>query len=150
MGFADALIGLTGIILATKNLNIEWSSHKFIIYVIFIIAGSIIDFSIFWTAISISFWKVRASGIFLILNNFNSLTQKYPANAFGRWYKVLVTGFIPFAFINYYPVIYILEKKNTGEYRFMSFISPVVAFIMLSVGFFVWIKGIKNYSSTGS
>jgi ABC-2 type transport system permease protein len=150
MGFADILIGIFGVVLATNNLNLSWNFKKMIIFIIFIISGSIIEYSIFWIASTISFWKVRAGGIFPILYNLNGISQKYPASAFGKWYKVLITGFIPIAFINYYPVIYIIGKSNSGEHAFMSYISPIVAAIMLCVGYFMWVMGIKNYSSSGS
>ena len=57
----------------------------------------------------------------------------------------------PVAFLNYYPTRWLLGKiapSDPGYY--LSFLSPLVALLLLSAARLVWKKGLRQYTSTGS
>ena len=48
-----------------------------------------------------------------LIMEFNVLVQHYPIDIFGRWFRLIVTGVIPVAFMNYYPALILLGKSDT-------------------------------------
>ena len=55
------------------------------------------------------------------------------------------------AFLNYYPARWLLGKIQPGDPGYaLSFLSPLVALILLAVAGWVWKKGITRYTGTGS
>jgi ABC-2 type transport system permease protein len=81
---------------------------------------------------------------------FMGLGQRYPMDVFGKWYRIFVTGFLPLAFMNYYPLTQLLGKPNALGVAGLGFLSPVVACILLILGSLVWRKGLAGYTSSGS
>ena len=81
---------------------------------------------------------------------FQMLNQNYPIDVFGQGFRIFVTGFLPIAFMNYYPLTQLLGKPNAMGIAGMGFFSPVVAGILLALGSLVWRKGLAGYTSSGS
>jgi ABC-2 type transport system permease protein len=81
---------------------------------------------------------------------FQLMIQQYPIDVFGQWFRVFVTGFLPVAFINYYPLTLLLDKSNALHIPLLGWISPLVAILMFSLGTFAWRRGLLGYSSSGS
>jgi ABC-2 type transport system permease protein len=80
-----------------------------------------------------------------------NMTRQYPLEMFGRGFRMLVTGLVPFAFLNYYPARWLLGKTVPGDGSYwLSFLSPLVTAVVLGIASVVWQRGIKRYNSTGS
>jgi ABC-2 type transport system permease protein len=66
------------------------------------------------------------------------------------WFRIFVTGFLPMAFMNYYPLTILLDKPNALGILGMGFLSPFVAAILLALGAFIWRRGLAGYTSSGN
>ncbi|MGD1820085.1 MAG: ABC-2 family transporter protein [Pleomorphochaeta sp.] len=59
--------------------------------------------------------------------------------------------FIPFAFINYYPTIILLNKNLKGtEFSFLGYLKPGIVLLLFSISIVCWNHCISNYQSTGN
>ena len=75
------------------------------------------------------------------------LIQKYPVTIFGRAFRVLVTGIVPVAYLNFYPAVYLLGKPDAPAWLCM--LSPVVALVLACLSAIVWKGGLRHYHSCG-
>jgi ABC-2 type transport system permease protein len=150
MGVADIIFASTAFSLAYSNLELRWSLLQWAFFALALLAGLVIEISISWIIGSISFWTGRSRALFSISIRFSVLSQQYPIDIFGYWYRVFVTGFLPIAFMNYYPLTILLGKQNALEIPLLGLLSPVVAIVMLLIGWSVWKKGLAGYTSSGN
>jgi len=85
-----------------------------------------------------------------MIMEFNFLVQNYPIDIFGLWFRVIVTGLIPVAFMNYYPALMLLGKLDPhAPSAWLGYISPVVALILAAIASGVWHLALRRYSSAG-
>ena len=113
-------------------------------------SGLVIETCISWVFGSLAFWFGRSRAIYGVAMRFQLMLQQYPLDIFGQWFRVFVTGFLPVAFINYYPLTVLLDKPNAMNIPFLGWISPIVAALMFLLGSIVWQRGLRGYSSSGS
>ncbi len=71
---------------------------------------------------------------------------QYPISIFKKGFVMFFTFIIPYAFVNYYLLLYFLGISN----NYLHMISPLLTFIYLGISLLIFNKGIKKYSSSGS
>jgi viologen exporter family transport system permease protein len=148
---ADMLIGLTGIGLAYVHLNLHWDGWRWSFFLLAIIAGAIIELAMNLLIACSAFWTGRSRGSFIIAYQFYGLVHQYPLDIFGKAFRVFVTGFLPVAFMNYYPALFLLGKQGQlGSLWWLSYLSPLVALVMVGIVWLVWTLALRRYSSSGS
>lgn len=151
-GIADALFGVASLGLAISHLNLHFGLAKGAYMLAALVSAALIELGITLAIASLAFWTGRSAALLYTANQLNwNMTQQYPLEMFGRWFRVFVTVFIPVAFLNYYPARWLLGKTTPGDPLYwLSFLSPLVALVLLGIGELVWKKGLQQYSSTGS
>jgi len=151
MGIGDVIVGIVGLTLAYINLDLSWGIEKWILLILFIFSGTLIETSISWIIASCAFWTGRSLAAFSLFLRLNVLIQQYPIEIFGKWFRVAVTSVIPIAFINYYPSLLLLDKKQSlGKLSFLTMSSPLVSLVLFGLAILVWRKAIKSYTSSGN
>jgi ABC-2 type transport system permease protein len=148
---ADMLIGLTGISLAYTQLGLDWSGWKWSFFVIAVISGALIELGMNLLIACSAFWTGRSRGTFTIVHQFYGLVHQYPVDIFGNAFRIIVTGLIPVAFMNYYPALFLLNKMHqAGSAWWLSYISPLVALLLVGVVSVIWRLALRHYTSSGS
>ena len=71
---------------------------------------------------------------------------QYPIGVFKKGFIYFFTFIIPYAYVNYYPLLYVIGKTNNYFYA----LSPLLVILYLIPCFVIFNKGIKRYSSVGS
>ena len=150
MGVADVIFAGTAFALAYSNLGLRWALPQWGFFAVAVLAGLVIETSIAWMIGAIAFWTGRSRAVFHVSLRFSMLSQQYPIDIFGQWYRLFVTGFLPIAFMNYYPLTILLAKQNALAVPHLGFFSPLVAIVLLLLGLFVWQRGLAGYTSSGS
>lgn len=114
---------------------------------IMLISGWTISFSLALVTATIAFWTQRIKDFqtFTLYAPFNA--ANYPMNIYPGWLKIIFFTVIPVAFINYVPMLYLLEKGGSLYYLLLPVIVASL-FLYLSLAF--WNFGIRFYHSTGS
>jgi ABC-2 type transport system permease protein len=151
-GIADVIFGLATLGMAMSNLQLRFDAGQWLFLAVMLVSGALIEAGMTLALSSVAFWTGKSAALVFTVNQLNwNMTQQYPLEMFGRGFQVLVTCFIPVAFINYYPARWLLGKTTPGDpWYFLSFLSPLVAAILLAIAALVWQKGLRQYNSTGS
>lgn len=142
----ELIMGIALICISLPSLVIEWSFMKIIMILIVIPFATLIYTGIKIATAAIAFWTKRSGNIiymFYMVNDFS----KYPVNIYNNLVKTIITYIIPFAFTAFYPAYYILTGENP---LFNIGVTVLIAIVIMSIGIFIWSRGLKAYESAGS
>ena len=155
-GFALRRLGrpvqaLVVMVFAFSRLDVDWTVARGIMLGVSIVAGSVIFGAIFVLGAAFQFVSVDSAEL---ANSFTyggqTLTQ-YPLAVFGKEIVRAVTFVVPLAFVNYYPVLFLLGKPAPlGLPSWIGLLSPLVAVVMVALASLAWRGGLRRYRSTGS
>jgi ABC-2 type transport system permease protein len=150
LGIADATFGIVGLSLAFANMDLQWGITKWLFFTAAILAGALIETTLSLMIACISFWTGRSRRANNLMMQLNVMVQYYPMDIFGYVFRVIVTGFIPVAFMNYYPALMLLDKLgHAGSPWWLGYMSPVVALLLVIIASGVWRLALRQYSSSG-
>jgi ABC-2 type transport system permease protein len=150
IGFADMFVAITGLTIAYVNLDLRWNAAEWLFLLIVVLSGTVIETTLNLMMACISFWTGRSSMAVEVIMEFNAVVQRYPIDIFGTWFRVIVTGLIPVAFMNYYPSLMLLGKLDSHTPAgWLAYGSPLVAVILIIVASSVWRLALQRYSSSG-
>lgn len=142
-----------GLILAValSRTELDWTVAKGLILGLSLITGTIIFGAIFVLGAAFQFIAIDSAEL---SNSFTyggqQLTQ-YPLVIFGQDVVRAVTFIVPLAFVNYYPVLYVLGKPAPlGLPSWIGLLAPLVAIAMIALASLAWRGGLRRYRSTGS
>lgn len=107
--------------------------------------------SIFLFASCFSFWTVKTDNlrnmIFFNARRFSG----YPISFYPGIIQKLLMFVIPFAFVNYFPAQFYLNKAEINSFwNGFLYLSPAVGAIMFVLVYMFWRQGVRHYSSTGT
>jgi ABC-2 type transport system permease protein len=144
------LIGVTGISLAYAQLSLHWDIWKWSFFILAVISGAIIVWTLDLLIACSAFWTGRSRGTFIMVAPFYGLVHQYPVDIFGNAFRIIVTSLIPVAFMNYYPSLFLLDKLDrAGSAWWLSYMSPAVALTLLILSSAIWHLALRRYSSAG-
>ena len=132
--------------IAVFHLKIKWSLLKVITLLLMLFSSCIIFFGIFLVAASYCFFTVQGLEVRNVFTDGGKHMAQYPIGVFSKGFVWFFTFIIPYAFVNYYPLLYFLEKTSSVFYAF----SPLLVILYLIPSFFTFYLGMKRYSSVGS
>ncbi len=133
-------------VIALINLNIKWSIIKVITLILMMSSAIAIFFGIFLLAAAYCFITVQGLEVRNVFTDGGKYMAQYPIGIFNKSWVLFFTFIIPYAFVNYYPLLYFIGKSNNTYYG----IFPLLVFLYLIPCFIIFNKGIKRYTSVGS
>lgn len=118
-----------------------------IVTIIFMILGTIIIYaSLFIMNGGICFFTTQSLEIMNIFTDGARDLTQYPLSIFHKYVRNFFTYIMPLAFVNYFPLLYVIDKVQNKIYM----ISPIVSILFIIPCYIVWKVGVKKYKSTGS
>lgn len=148
------LLAVFFLILSIVNLNIEWSFVKVLYFILVIISGSLIHGALYILMGSLSFWVIDNSEMINMIASYDGIRTliDFPLSTFNKVIQVIFTFILPYSFVNYYPSVYILAKDPSNQlfWKYLQYMTPVVAVLLFVISIFVWNRGIKRYCGSGS
>ena len=152
--FAAVGHGTLGILLfvfTANSVGITWSVSKVLYCILAIISGVLIQASIFIMFSCASFWTVKTTNLMDFIFYNTRKVAGYPISIFPGFIQKILIYVVPFAFVNYFPAQYFLNKADMGLFpHIYMYLAPIIAVILLIISSFIWRVSLKNYSSTGS
>ena len=133
-------------IVALIKLDINWSILKVITLLLMLMSSIAIFFGIFLLAASYCFMTVQGLEVRNVFTDGGKNTAQYPIGIFNKYFVKIFTYIIPYALVNYYPLMYFVGKVDKVYYGFL----PIIVLLYLIPCFLIFNKGSKNYLSTGS
>jgi len=145
------LQGALVLVISLGQVEIDWTVAKGIVLVVSVISGAIIFGAIFVLGAAFQFISIDSAEVTNSFTYGGLMLTQYPLNIFGRDILRAVTFVVPLAFVNYYPVLYVLGKPAPlGLPSWIGLLAPVVAVAMIAVASVAWRGGLRRYRSTGS
>lgn len=134
------------LIIVICHLNISWNLLKIITLLLMLFSSCIIFFGIFLMAASYCFFTVQGLEVRNVFTDGGKHMAQYPIGVFSKGFVYFFTFIIPYAFVNYYPLLFFLGRKSSILYAF----SPLLVFLYLIPSIVTFYLGMKRYSSVGS
>ena len=140
------LQSLIVMVIALVKLDISWGIDKVIVLVLMMIASILIFFGLFVLTSSYCFITIQGLEVRNLLTDGGKYLAQYPISIYRKGIVFIFTFIIPYAFINYYPLLYFLGRTKNTLYLF----SPLLVFIFLIPCLWSFKIGLKHYNSVGS
>lgn len=97
-----------------------------------------------------AFWIGESEGLYRLL--YKNLTEfiQYPLSVYHRGIRELLTFVLPYAFINYYPVQYFIDRQEGICPGILRYLTPLVGCGVFLLSRLFWRLGLRAYSGAGS
>ena len=134
------------LVIAIINVDVIWNFEKIITLIFMIISSVFIFLSILIATAAYCFFTIKGLEVRNVLTYGCREMAQYPIGIFRKGFIVFFTYIIPFGLINYYPLLFILDK----EINKLFIIYPLITILYLIPSVIIFYKGMKRYSSVGS
>jgi ABC-2 type transport system permease protein len=133
------------------QFNISWTIDKLVFFPVILFSGTLIHIAIMIIAGALNFWFIKAEqAVNMTIYGVKRFID-YPIFIFNRAIQFIITFIIPYAFVNFYPSQYLLDKREPVIFTpIFIYASPIVSIILFVFSLVIWNAGIKKYQSTGS
>lgn len=135
-------------IYAVLSSGIYFTINKKITLILMVTAGTMLFVSLFIIYASICFFTIEGLEFMNIFTDGGREIAQYPLNIYSQFIVKFFTFVVPLAFVNYYPLLYIIGRVDENNYFYM--LSPLVAFIFIIPAYILWKIGICHYKSIGA
>jgi ABC-2 type transport system permease protein len=150
IGLADLVFGISAVATAYAYLGLAWTPLQWGFFALAIVFGAVIETSFILLISAASFWIGRSRALLMLVLQVNWMTPQYPLDIFGYGVRVFITAFVPFAFMNYYPLTVLLGKPNALGLSWVPYLAPLVAAVLTALSLVAWRRGLVAYTSAGT
>ncbi len=144
-GIGNFLVGAFLVGISSSALRIAWTPLNILHLLVAVLGGGAIFVALNLITCVSAFWIVNSIPVTRAVFENNEFA-KYPLSIYPKGIGVLLTWLIPYGFASFYPASYILGRDASA----IVWIGPVVAAVMLFIGYRFWLFGLRHYSGTGS
>lgn len=125
--------------------KVHWTIPKLLTVILMLIGGTVVFSGIFLIYASICFFTVEGLEFMNILTDGAREYGKYPVCIYGRRVLLLCTFVVPYSLIQYYPLLYLLDRGKP-YYALL----PIAACLFFLPCLLLWKLGVRHYTSCGS
>lgn len=144
-GLGSVFFGIAICIASLNNLHLTLSVGMILFWLVAMICGSLIYFTINMLMATLAFWVTDSQSAMMLLQNVSEFS-KYPIAIYERWLQILLSFVIPFAFTSFYPATFLLEMSTQPIF----WLGPIIATAaMLVITNLFWKYGLSKYQSAG-
>ena len=134
------------LVIALVNLNINWNISKVIVLILMLMASTLIFLGLFILTASYCFITIQGLEVKNLFTDGGKHMAQYPISIYKKGIVFVFTFIIPYAFINYYPLLFFIGRTNNILYV----LSPLMVFIFLIPCLLSFKIGLKHYTGAGS
>ncbi len=126
--------------------NVTWTFPK-VLTVIFMLTGGVAVFGgLFLIYAGICFFTLDGLEFMNVFTDGAKEFGKYPVGIYGEKLLLFATFIVPYALIQYYPLLFLLGRRTSLLYMIL----PLLAVLFLIPGMLLWRFGVRHYQSSGS
>jgi len=129
-------------------LPVDWNIAKAVTLMLMIAGGVIVFSGIYMLGATLCFWTVQGLEVINVFTDGGREMAQYPLNIYAKWVTRFFTFIIPFGFVSYLPLMFILDRTDGPAWLYM--LMPLSSFLFLLLCMGVWSIGVRHYRSTGS
>lgn len=126
--------------------DVAWNLSKICTICFMLIGGTIVFSALFLIYAALCFFTLDGLEFMNVFTDGAREFGKYPIGIYGKKMLLFTTFVIPYALIQYYPLLYILNRRSSIFYMFL----PLAACWFLIPAFLFWKFGVRHYKSSGS
>ena len=141
-----ALMSLCIFIYAIANGDVSWNVSRVITLFFMVLGGTAIFSGLFLLYAGLCFFTIEGLEFINIFTDGMNEHGRYPLSIYGKRVLQFCTYIIPFALVQYYPLMHILGKGGGPHCMFL----PLLAMLFLIPCWLFWRLGMRKYTSTGS
>lgn len=144
-GVGDVLIGSAMVGWAVSRIDVEWSVWTVLIGLLLFVSAAVIHLSLVTIFNLVTFWIPGPHPVLAIaMHNIEDMAR-YPMTIYGLAVRAAFTVLVPFAFVTFFPVAWLLGKQ-TG---WAGLLTPLVALYCVWLARTVFRRGLLRYDSAG-
>lgn len=129
-----------------SHSSVDWNFAKIITVIFMLIGGCAVFSGLFLIYAALCFFTLEGLEFMNVLTDGAREYGKYPLSVYGKKMLLVTTFLIPYALVQYYPLLYILDKDSRP---FLIFV-PLLAVWFLVPSYGLWRFGVRHYQSSGS
>jgi ABC-2 type transport system permease protein len=135
---------------SAAHVRVDWVFLTFVPLVV--LGGALIDLGISLGVATCSFWFIRVDTLRWVVMSLEQDFTRYPISIYTRGVRIVLTFVLPFAFMNYFPATYFLQKTDAGMYLnpAVGLLTPAIGLAWLAASYAFWLTGLRHYQGTGS
>lgn len=126
--------------------RVDWTFGRVMTVIFMLIGGSALFTGLFLIYASLSFFTLEGLEFMNIFTDGAREYGKYPVNVYGKRMLQFCTFIVPYALVQYYPLLYLLGRVESAVYIFI----PLLAVLFLAPCYGLWRFGVRHYQSAGS
>ena len=126
--------------------DVSWTVGKVITVIFMLLGGAALFCGIFVIYAALCFFTLEGLEFMNVLTDGAREYGKYPFAVYGKRILQFTTFVVPYALVQYYPLLYLLDRKTEIIYVFL----PLLAFLFLIPCVCLWKVGVRHYKSSGS
>ncbi len=145
-GLTQIAAGVALLIYASIRLGIQWNMLKVVLLSVTLFSAALVLISIVVISSCTAFWVLNS---FPVLNLAWKLREfaPYPINIFDGAFRFTFTFLLPIGFVAFYPSQLFLRPQDVS---LLIYFSPLVGIVLFTLTYWVWMKGVNQYTGTGS
>lgn len=141
-----ALFAVVLLIYATQTCGVAWNFPRGLTLVLMVLCGAAVFSGIFLIYAALCFFTLEGLEFMNVLTDGMKEHGRYPLSIYGKRVLQFCTFIVPYALVQYYPLLYVLGKSD--DMRLMAL--PPLACLFLLPCHLLWRIGLRHYKSTGS
>ncbi len=126
--------------------GVDWTFGRVVTVIFMMIGGTAMFTGLFLIYAALSFFTLEGLEFMNIFTDGAREFGRYPMEVYGKRMLQFCTFIIPYALVQYYPLLYLLGRVSGPVYIFL----PLLAVLFLAPGWLLWRFGVRHYQSAGS
>lgn len=145
-------LAIVTLAIAIPVVGLHVSALLLLFILLVVIGGALIDLGISLMVATISFWFIRVDTLRWAVMSLEQDFTRYPISIYARGVRIVLSFVLPFAFMNYFPATFLLQKQETGLglNPAVGLLTPAIGFAWFIVSYAFWQFGLRHYQGTGS
>ena len=144
--FGRMLQAVVMFVYGITHSGVSWTPARVLTVILMLLGGTALFSGIFLIYAAFCFFTLDGLEFMNILTDGAREFGKYPLSVYGKRMLQFTTFVVPYALVQYYPLLYLLGRKASPGYIFL----PLLAILFLVPCYLFWRFGVKSYVSSGS
>lgn len=144
--FGRMLQAIVMFIYGIVKSDVDWDVRKVLTVICMLVGGTFLFTGLFLIYAALSFFTLDGLEFMNVLTDGAREYGKYPVEVYGRRMLQFTTFVVPYALVQYYPLLYLLGRRSESYYIFL----PLAAVFFLIPCYLLWRFGVRHYKSSGS
>lgn len=144
--FARMIQAVIMFLYGISESGISWNISRILTVIFMLIGGTVLFTAVFIIYAAFCFFTLEGLEAINIFTDGAREFGKYPVGIYGKKFLILTTFFIPYALVQYHPLLYLLGHRTEPFF----IILPLAACLFLVPALLFWRFGVRRYQSSGS